>query len=86
NYSDGRDAFENLKNYFLFIIKSVSMIPWAKGLQRMHIYWTKSELTDAIPGTSMGVPALEKTRGLHLNLTHFLSNQWGKPIIAGYHK
>jgi hypothetical protein len=38
------------------------MIPWGKGLQSMYIYLTKSELTDAIPGTPMGIPALEKTK------------------------
>ena len=28
-----------------------------------------------------GVLPLKKTRGLHHNLTYFLSNQWGKPHI-----
>ncbi len=51
------------------------MIPRGTGPQKMYIYLTMGELTDAILRTPMEVPDLEKARGIHLNLTHFLSKQ-----------
>jgi putative transposase len=54
DYSDGRDAFENLKNYFVFYNQERPHDSLGKRTQSKYIYLTKSELTDAIPGTPNG--------------------------------